>query len=261
MLTGVSILVLCVVFFVIALIYASVGFGGGSSYLAILALFTISFFTMRSLALVCNIVVVSGSTFWFIKMGHFKIREFFPFVVTSVPLAFVGASFKLTEQIFFSILGVVLIAAALFLFWQTEKFAKVQRETINKYPETINYVLGASIGLLSGIVGIGGGIFLAPILYYLKWGTPFRVAALSSFFILVNSFSALGGLIYNSTFELTIGPAISIALCVFIGGQIGVRYSVKKLSATRIKKLTAILVLIVGIRVLLINGLSLISNP
>lgn len=252
-----SLVILCLVFFAIAAIYASVGFGGGSSYLAILALMTVSFFTMRSLALICNIVVVSGSTYWFIKNKHFELRRFLPFIVSSVPMAFIGASFKLTQQIFFLILGIVLIAAALFLIWQTQKLDKTMDDRLKQYSVVFNYVLGAGIGLISGLVGIGGGIFLAPILYYLKWGAPSKVAALASFFILVNSISALGGLIYAEVFDLPLITTIVMIISVFTGGQLGVRHSFKKLSAKRIKQLTAILVLIVGIRVLLVNGLSL----
>lgn len=257
-LSSTGLIILCVVFFVIAAIYASVGFGGGSSYLAILALMTVSFFTMRSLAVICNIVVVGGSTYWFLKNKYFEFRSFWPFVVSSVPLAFIGASFRLTERIFFLILGCVLIAAAVFLIWQTQKIGKSQDDDLKKYPIVVSLLLGASIGLISGLVGIGGGIFLAPILYYLKWGVASKVAALASFFILVNSLAVLGGLIYAETFALPLWGTIFMALSVFAGGQIGVRYSLKKLSAKKIKLLTAVLVLIVGVRVLLVNGLSLL---
>jgi hypothetical protein len=257
-LSATGLIITCIVFFAIAVIYASVGFGGGSSYLAILALMAVSFYTMRSLALLCNIVVVSGSTYWFIRNKHFDLRRFVPFVLTSVPLAFIGASFRLTEQIFFLILGFVLIAAALILIWQTEKHPSSKEKHFKQYPEVINYLLGAVIGLISGLVGIGGGIFLAPILYYLRWGISSEIAALASFFILVNSIAAFGGLIYAKVLHLPPEVAVFMVLSVFIGGQLGVRFSFKKLSAKRIKQLTAVLVLIVGIRVLLVNGLSLI---
>ena len=252
-----SLALLCILFLIIALIYSSVGFGGGSSYLALLALMSVSFYVTRSLALVCNIVVVGGSIYWFLKNRHFKLSEFLPFVVTSVPMAFLGASYKLTEQVFFLVLGIVLVLVALILFWQTTHLEVLEREPIKTYPNWINYFLGGSIGLLSGLVGIGGGIFLAPVLYYLKWGPPTKIAALASFFILVNSISALSGLIYSDDFKISFGAAIFLGLSVFIGGQLGVRYSFKNLSSKTIRRLTALLVLIVGVRVLLINALAL----
>tara|TARA_R110002012_G_scaffold299067_1_gene497897 strand:+ start:96947 stop:97678 length:732 start_codon:yes stop_codon:yes gene_type:complete len=243
---------------VIAVLYGSVGFGGGSSYLAILALLAVSFFTMRSLALVCNIIVVVGSTYWFIKKGHFKIADFFPFVITSVPMAFAGASFKLEEQVFFVILGGVLIIAAIFLIWQAKNYSGFEREVTKKYPAFIHYILGAGIGFVSGMVGIGGGIFLAPILYYLKWGTSVKIAALSSFFILVNSISGLGGLFYSQTFNAPVSMLIALGLAVLTGGQVGVRLSFKKLSPSGMKVITAVLVFIIGVRVLLVNALNIL---
>jgi uncharacterized membrane protein YfcA len=251
-----SSIILCILFFVVAVLYASVGFGGGSSYLAILALVAVSFFTMRSVALVCNIIVVIGSTYWFIKKGHFKIVDFLPFIISSVPMAFLGASFKLNEQLFFVLLGIVLMIPAIFLIWQTKTFSRLEGENTTQYSPFINYILGASIGFVSGMVGIGGGIFLAPILYYLKWGTPVKIAALASFFILVNSISGLGGLFFSETFNAPVPILVGLGLSVLIGGQVGVRLSFKKLSPSAMKVITAVLVFIVGVRVLLVNGLN-----
>jgi len=243
-------------FLVIATLYSSVGFGGGSSYLALLALVFMSFFSIRSTALICNLVVVSGSSYLYWKRGYLDFKKFFPFIITSIPLAFIGARFRLSESTFFIILGAALIISALVLIYQTLRGQ--QSEEVNpNYPPYVTYLLGAGIGLLSGLVGIGGGIFLAPILNHMKWDKSIKIAALASFFILVNSISGIGGLLTKGTFELPWIEGLSLVIAVFVGGQIGIRLSLSKLTGNGIKVVTAILVLVVGIRVLLVNGLQL----
>ncbi len=242
-------------FFIVALLYAAVGFGGGSSYLALLTLLLTSFFVIRSTALLCNLMVVSGSCYLFYRKGHLKIKKFLPFILASVPMAFLGASFRLKERVFFIILGISLIIAALALIIQTLNL-KSKYNTVT-YPLYLPYILGAGIGFLSGLVGIGGGIFLAPILNQMKWDKPITIAALASFFILVNSISGIGGLVTGGTFELFWPEIIGLLAAVLIGGQLGVRLSLSRISAKGIRLLTALLVLFVGVRVLLDNGLQI----
>ncbi|MEE9364882.1 MAG: sulfite exporter TauE/SafE family protein [Cellulophaga sp.] len=251
-----SLVLLCIGFFIIASLYSSVGFGGGSSYLALLTLFFAEFYHIRSIALLCNIIVVSGTTYWYFKEGHVRLKEMVPFVIASIPLAFIGASFRLNEKVFFIVLGGALIVSALFLIGQTYMENK-EVEKGNKDQKFVTYLLGGSIGLLSGVVGIGGGIFLAPVLNHIKWNVSIKIAALASFFILVNSISGIGGLVYSNTFQVPWIETIALVLTVFIGGQIGIRISLKRLSANGIKRVTAILVFIVGFRVLLVNGLDI----
>jgi len=256
LLTVPELLLLMLGFLVIATLYSSVGFGGGSSYLAVLALVFTSFYAIRSTALICNLVVVSGSSYLYWKNGHLDFKKFLPFVLASIPLAFLGARFRLSENVFFIILGCALIISALALIFQTLKGEKSE-EMNPKYPSYVTYLLGAGVGLLSGLVGIGGGIFLAPILNHMKWDKSIKIAALASFFILVNSLSSIGGYLTKGTFELPWVEAVGLIVAVFIGGQIGIRLSLNKLTGNGIKVVTAILVLVVGIRVLLINGLQL----
>lgn len=253
-----QLLLLSGLFFIIATLYSSVGFGGGSSYLAILAIFLVSFYTIRSIALVCNLLVVSTSTYWFIKSKVFNWKLFYPFVITSIPLAYIGASFRLEERVFFIILGLTLITSSIFLMWQTKRLEKEDEDEAKATPSFLNYILGGIIGLLSGLVGIGGGIFLAPLLHHLKWNKAITIAALSSFFILVNSLSGIIGLAVNNTLQLPIKETIVLAIAVLLGGQLGIRISLKKLTPSLIKKITALLVFIVGLRVLFINGLNLV---
>ncbi|MCM4156208.1 sulfite exporter TauE/SafE family protein [Gramella sp. AN32] len=254
-LANADLLLICLGFFVIATLYSSIGFGGGSSYLALLTLFFVSFFTIRSSGLICNLIVVSGSTFLYYKNGYFNLKKFLPFIITSIPLAFLGATFRLKEEVFFSILGVALVFSAIFLTWQTLN-DKNTDEKIKKYPAFFPYLIGGAIGLLSGLVGIGGGIFLAPVLNHLKWDKSITIAALASFFILVNSVSGLGGLISNNTLEIPLPEILFLAVAVFLGGQLGIRLSLKKLTGKSIKLFTAMLVFIVGMRVLIVNGIQ-----
>lgn len=256
LLTLPSLLLLMLGFLAISTLYSSVGFGGGSSYLALLALVLTSFFVIRSTALICNLVVVSGSTYLYWKNGHLDFKKFLPFIVTSIPFAFLGARFRLSEQVFFIILGSALIISALALILQTVK-QKKSEEVNPDYPSYVTYLLGAGIGLLSGLVGIGGGIFLAPVLNHMKWDKSIKIAALASFFILVNSVSGIFGLLTKGAFELPLVTGVGLILAVFIGGQIGIRLSLSKLTGNGIKAITALLVLIVGIRVLLVNGMQL----
>ena len=247
---------LCIGFFVVATLYSAVGFGGGSSYLALLTLFLVSFFAIRSIALVCNLVVVSGSTYLYFKHGHARLKDFLPFVITSIPMAFLGASFRLKEEVFFIILGSALIISSIFLIWQTAGIKLADPKKV--YPKYISYVIGAAIGFLSGLVGIGGGIFLAPVLNHINWDKSVKIAALASFFILVNSISGLSGLFLAGTLELPWIETLILGITVLLGGQLGIRLSLKKLSAKGIKRITAILVFVVGVRVLMVNGLNIL---
>ena len=245
-----NLILLCLGFFVVATLYSSVGFGGGSSYLALLALFLTGFFAIRSVALICNLVVVSGSTYLYFKNGHAKFKDFLPFIAASIPFAFIGASFRLQEHVFFILLGVSLVVSAIFLAWQTFSTSRSD-EQMKTYPKYMNYLLGGFIGLLSGLVGIGGGIFLAPILNHLRWDKSIKIAALASFFILVNSISGLVGLVQGDMLNLPWKETIALVISVLIGGQLGIRLSLKRFTPNGIKRVTALLVLVVGIRILI----------
>lgn len=236
-------------FFLVAILYSSVGFGGGSSYLAVLALTSLAFIHIRAIALLCNIVVVSGGTFIYMKNNLFNWKKIIPLVLMSVPLAFLGGYLKISQTFFFILLGLTLLLAAI-LMWTSKYISKKGNESNFKNSITKDVSYGGFIGFISGMVGIGGGVFLAPLLHLTKWDTPKRIAATSSFFILVNSIAGLGGQYLNP--EFSIEPTITIILMftVFIGGQIGSRLSANFISPLNIKKGTALLIAFIGIKIL-----------
>ncbi|WP_298523889.1 TSUP family transporter [uncultured Christiangramia sp.] len=240
-------------FFFIALFYSSVGFGGGSSYLAILSLVMADFYEIRSTALVLNICVVSISTLIFARNGVLKPRILWPFFVLSIPLAYLGAQIKLSQDIFFIILGFALLMAGVFMclrFWNS---TAVTTELTN-FKKAI---LGGGIGLLSGISGIGGGIFLSPVLNLMRWKDARIIASLASVFILVNSIAGLVGLHMADTFKLNTNLLFKLIIAVVIGGIIGSYLSSKKFNLKVLGILTAVLIFYVGLRLILKFGLDL----
>jgi uncharacterized membrane protein YfcA len=234
-------------FFMVAILYSSVGFGGGSSYLAVLALTGLSFIQFRAIALLCNIVVVSGGTYIFAKNGHYNWKKVVPLALASVPMAFIGGYLRISQTFFFILLGFTLIVAAV-LMWISKYLAE---SSVQETPSVVkDGFFGSIIGFVSGMVGIGGGVFLAPLLHLMKWDSPKRIAATASFFILVNSIAGLLGQFQNPDFYYEPNIAFILMLTVFFGGQIGSRLSASKISPFVIKRLTALLIAFVGLRIL-----------
>ncbi len=241
--------VLLASFAFVAFVYASVGFGGGSSYLAILALFALPYQEMRLTALLCNIVVVGGNSIVFINRGQLNWRKNLPIVTASIPLAFLGARAPISEKLFFLLLGISLVAVAILLWSQTDSNEVLPSQSVAQKPVR-DGLIGGSIGLLSGLVGIGGGIFLSPILHFMHWDSTRRIAATASFFILMNSLAGAVGQLLSITITPNWMQMILLGLAVLVGGQIGLRFSLKSLTTVLIRKLTAALVLIAGLEVL-----------
>lgn len=233
----------------IAFIYASVGFGGGSSYLAILALYALPFRELRCIALLCNIIVVTGGVYIYIKNKQVDWPGVIPLVLLSIPAAYLGATLRMSEATFFVLLGISLIMAAILLWVKTPPPTTQEVKTTRAKSLITNSAIGGGIGFLSGMVGIGGGIFLSPVLYLMKWDEPKKIAATASFFILVNSVSGLLGQL--ATMPQNVNQTRILLLCgaVFMGGQIGSRMSVK-LNPLAVRRITAILVFCAGVEVL-----------
>ena len=242
---------LLVPFFVIALLYAAVGFGGGSTYNALLVLNGTDYRILPAIALACNIVVVTGGLWRFSKAGLVDAKALMPFMAASIPAAWIGGRFPVTETVFIGLLGASLLLSGLRLLWQRGVIdtSSQKRQT----PIGIAALAGGGIGLISGLVGIGGGIFLAPVLYALRWDTPRKIAAACSLFILVNSIAGLTG----QVMKLSEGDLLSLVqpfwpllIAVFIGGQIGSWMASKRLEPLLLKQLTAVLILYVAGRLI-----------
>jgi len=239
-----TVLVLTISFFVIALVYSSVGFGGGSSYLALMAVMGVAPGIMRPSALLCNIVVVIGGTYIFGKAGHLDLRKSWPFIVASVPFAFLGGYWKLSNHNFFLLLGSTLVLASVALWIQPNEGA---RKLSNNLP--LNIGLSSGVGFLSGLVSIGGGIFLSPILHLSKWDTARKISALASVFILANSISGLAGQFLNNA-AVDWKFILPLLAAVLIGGQIGSRLGANKFNPLYIRRITALLILVAGVNIL-----------
>jgi uncharacterized membrane protein YfcA len=235
-------------FFIVAVLYAAVGFGGGSSYLAILALTGIVFTQIRATALLCNIVVVSSNIFLFYHQKKIDWKKILPLIVLSTPLAYVGGSLKIEQQFFFILLGFTLLFAAITMWISKQIITSNEKKSITKPLKNVGF--GGIIGFISGMVGIGGGIFLAPLLHLTNWDTPKKIAATASFFILINSVAGLLGQYSNPDFIIDWHLTSLLLVTVFIGGQIGSRISTKYLTPIQLKKATALLIAFISIRIL-----------
>ncbi|MEM9616990.1 MAG: sulfite exporter TauE/SafE family protein [Pseudomonadota bacterium] len=241
---------LAFLFFVTALLYASVGFGGGSTYNALLVLNGTDYRVLPAIALICNIIVVAGGAWRFSRAGHLNWRALAPWLAASIPTAWIGGRIPVSETLFVGALGFSLLIAGAHLLLERDRSLS---EAATPTSPTLALPIGGGIGFLSGLVGIGGGIFLAPVLYFLRWGQPRDIAGACSLFILVNSVSGLTGQLMKLE-SLNVAGQIADYWLVFpavlIGGQIGSRFSSAALSPKTIKRLTAVLILYVSVRLI-----------
>tara|TARA_Y100000287_G_scaffold123456_1_gene99474 strand:- start:1202 stop:1945 length:744 start_codon:yes stop_codon:yes gene_type:complete len=243
-------IILPILFFVTAILYSSVGFGGGSTYLALLLLWDIPYYILPVIALGCNIVVVSGNSFNYIKAGNLNHRLLTPYLIGSVPMAYLGGTLEIEKNIFEILLFFVLLISGILLLFNFKSYD----DNTNKYKE-INYFfslsIGAVLGILSGIVGIGGGIFLSPILFLLRAGLPKHIVTTSSLFILINSLAGIFGQLTKSYVLNDVLEYWYLLLFVFIGGQIGNYLNLKILPTRFLALITSCLVIFVAIRMAL----------
>ena len=247
-------IILSILFFVTALIYSSVGFGGGSTYLAILLIWGVPYTIFPVIALVCNIIVVSGNSINFIRSKNINLNLLFPYLIGSIPFAFIGGSITIEKSLFEILLFCILLIAGIFLLIESKSFNK-KKIKINKIPRLISISIGSIIGFMSGIVGIGGGIFLSPLLFLMKAGYPRHITSSASLFILINSIFGIAGQLTKDQILDQVIIYWPLFLSVLVGGQIGSVLNIKFLPNKILALLTSFLVIFVAIRI----GIKLIA--
>ena len=247
-------IILSVLFFITAILYSSVGFGGGSTYLALMLIWDIPYYIFPTIALFCNIIVVSGNSINYIKSGNLNFKLLIPYLIGSIPFAFYGASLQISKNVFEIILFFILTIAGAMLLVKSRSLNN-KKFKINKISKIFSVLIGSVIGFFSGLVGIGGGIFLSPILFLIKAGYPKQIATSASLFILINSIFGVAGqftkdIVFDKFFDFW-----PLFLAVLIGGQIGNFLNIKFLSNKILALITSLLVLFVATRM----GLRLMS--
>tara|TARA_Y100000022_G_scaffold172722_1_gene159853 strand:+ start:54 stop:800 length:747 start_codon:yes stop_codon:yes gene_type:complete len=240
-------IILSILFFVTAILYSSVGFGGGSTYLALLLIWDIPYYIFPIIALLCNIIVVSGNTFNYIRAGNHNFKLLFPFLLGSIPFAFFGGTLKIEKEIFEILLFLVLSIAGVLLLINNKSYEN-NTLIIKKLNFVISLFIGSVLGLVSGIVGIGGGIFLSPILFLLKAEKPKIIVTTASLFILINSISGILGQLTKENIILELSNYFPLFMCVFIGGLLGNYLNLKIFTSRVLAIITSLLVIFVSIR-------------
>ena len=245
---------LAILFLVTAILYASVGFGGGSTYLALLLIWGVPYFIFPVIALSCNIIVVSGNCFNYIRAGNLNLKLLIPYLIGSIPLAFIGGSLPIEKKLFEILLFIILLMAGILLLINFKSYDD-GKYIYKKIQIPISILIGAILGFISGVVGIGGGIFLSPILFLIKAAKPKHIVTTASMFILINSISGIIGQLTKNDVLNEILNYWYLLLAVLIGGQIGNFLNLKIFPTRILALITAILVIFVAVRM----GLKILS--
>ena len=239
--------ILSILFFITAILYSSVGFGGGSTYLALLLIWGVPYTIFPIIALSCNIIVVSGNCYNYIRAGNLNLKLLIPYLIGSIPLAFIGGSLPVEKKFFEILLFLVLSLAGCLLLINFRSYDDKQ-ESYKNIPYLVSVIIGGILGFISGIVGIGGGIFLSPILFLIRVARPKHIITAASLFILINSvFGIIGQLTKNLNFD-EVYSFFYLLIAVLIGGQIGNYLNLKIFPTRLLALITSGLVLFVAIR-------------
>jgi len=239
---------LAILFLVTAILYSSVGFGGGSTYLALLLIWGIPYFVFPIIALSCNIIVVSGNCFNYIRAGNLNLKLLLPYLIGSIPLAYIGGLLPIEKKLFEILLFLVLAIAGTLLLFNFKSYND-REKSYQKIPVPISIVIGGILGFISGVVGIGGGIFLSPILFLIRAGKPKHIVTSASLFILINSASGLIGQLTKNTLLVEVQNYWYLLVVVLVGGLIGNYLNLKIFSTRILALITAILVIFVACRI------------
>lgn len=238
-----TLLILVSSFFVVAALYAMTGHGGGSGYIAVMVLLSMAPAEIKPLALALNLIVSSIGTYQFYRAGHFRRELFLPFIIASVPFAMLGGYLQLPTHWFNLLLGLALIFAALRIA------VRPSVEQPKAPPLAPALFAGSLIGLMSGLIGVGGGILLTPLLLLMGWALPRQAAAVSAPFILLNSIAALIGFFMHQQHALPLNFAW-FALAVLLGGSLGAYLGSRKLGQTAIARVLSAVLILGGIKLL-----------
>ena len=241
-------IILSILFFITAILYSSVGFGGGSTYLALLLIWGVPYYIFPLIALICNIIVVSGNSFNYIRAKNHNFRLLIPFLIGSIPMAFVGGSLHIEKEIFEILLFIVLSLAGILLLINNKSYDDKNIE-IKKLHFFVSIIIGSILGFVSGLIGIGGGIFLSPILFLLKADKPKVISTTASLFILINSISGMIGQLTKTNILVEVIQYSPLFISVFIGGLIGNYLNLKVFSGRILAIITSILVIFVASRI------------
>ena len=240
-------MLLAILFLLTAILYSSVGFGGGSTYLAFLLIWSVPYFIFPIIALSCNIIVVSGNCFNYIRAGNLNLKLLIPYLIGSIPLAYIGGSLPIEEKLFEIILFLVLAAAGILLLINFRSYDDIE-SSYRKIPLPFSILIGGILGFISGIVGIGGGIFLSPILFLMRAARPKHIATIASLFILINSIFGIIGQLTKNDILVEVLNYWYLLTAVLIGGQVGNFLNIKIFPTRILALMTAFLVLFVAIR-------------
>ena len=241
-------MLLAISFLVTAVLYSSVGFGGGSAYLALLLIWGVPYFVFPVIALSCNIVVVSGNCFNYIRAGNLNLKLLIPYLIGSIPLAFIGGSFPIEKGLFEILLFLILMTAGTLLLFNFKSYDN-KKENYKKIPTVISILIGGTLGFISGVVGIGGGIFLSPILFLIRAGKPKHIITTTSLFILINSITGIVGQLTKNEVLSEIPNYWYLLGAVLIGGQLGNFLNLKVFPVRILALITALLVIFVALRI------------
>ena len=240
-------IILSILFFITAILYSSVGFGGGSTYLALLLIWNIPYYIFPVIALFCNILVVTGNSINYIRAGNHNIKLLIPFLIGSIPFSFLGGTLIINKEIFEILLFIVLSIAGLLLMVNNKSYEKKEIK-VKKLNFVISFLIGSILGIVSGIVGIGGGIFLSPILFLLKADRPKNITTSASLFILINSISGIFGQLSKENIFNEVLLYWPLFFAVIIGGFLGNFLNLKIFSSRVLVLMTSVLVIFVAAR-------------